>query len=205
MGEISKVVGQWIANNVPWAVLIGVFIFCLFFEISKIKVYPLKWLWKLISWPFKKIDEQRTESFKAIAAELKIDIDNKLAEMQTSSNANCDTVKSCFVDLNGKFAELEARFDALDTKQAEADEKLDKMKADRIKNHVFNFARQIRNGEKHSHEEFMALMKEHEQYEALVAHYTAIDEKHKKSWKNDVYPRDYKTITDAYDRGEFYE
>ena len=53
MGDIVKPVAQWISQNVPWAVLIGIFVISLFFEISKIKVYPLKWLWKLISWPFR--------------------------------------------------------------------------------------------------------------------------------------------------------
>ena len=183
MGEITKVVGQWIADNVPWAVLIGVFLFCLFFEISKIKVYPLKWLWKLISWPFKKIDEQRTGSFKALIAELKTDIDAKMEEMHADSMSNCASVKACFT-------ELDKRFDKLDEKQTETEERLDALAAARIKNHVLNFARQCRKGEPHSHEDFSNLFKENKEYEVLVEKY---------DWDNDVYKHDYAYILRIYD------
>lgn len=193
MGEITKVVGQWIADNVPWAVLIGVFIFCLFFEISKIKVYPLKWLWKLISWPIRKIDEQRTNSFKSLITELKTNIDNKLSEMETSSSSNCAAVKACFT-------ELEKRFDKLDDKQQETEERLDRLAAARIKNHVLNFARQCRKGELHSHEDFVNLFKENQEYEKLVEKY---------NWDNDVYKHDYAYVLRVYDeasnKGSFIE
>ena len=193
MGEITKVVGQWIADNVPWAVLIGVFIFCLFFEISKIKVYPLRWLWKFISWPFKKIDEQRTNSFKNLLSAFKIDIDNKLNEMEVSSSSNCAAVKACFT-------ELEKRFDKLDDKQQETEERLDRLAAARIKNHVLNFARQCRKGEVHSHEDFVNLFKENQEYEKLVEKY---------NWDNDVYKHDYAYILRVYDeasnKGSFIE
>lgn len=187
MGEITKVVGQWIADNVPWAVLIGVFIFCLFFEISKVKVYPLKWLWKLISWPFRKaiqkIDEQRTNSFKSLIKELKTDIDTKMTEIRNDSNKNCAAVKKCLGD-------LEKRFDKLDEKQSETEERLDMLAAARIKNHVLNFARQCRKGEPHSHEDFANLFKENKQYESLVEKY---------GWDNDVYKHDYAYILRVYD------
>ena len=183
MGEITKVVGEWIANNVPWAVLIGIFIFCIFFEISKIKVYPLKWLWKFFSWPLRKIDEQRTDSFKNLMAELKTDIDNKIDEMHTDSMNNCASVKACFV-------ELEKRFDKLDDKQAETEERLDALAAARIKNHVLNFARQCRKGEPHSHEDFANLFVENKEYEKLVDKY---------GWQNDVYVHDFAYIKRVYD------
>lgn len=193
MGEITKVVGQWIADNVPWAILIIVFIFCLFFEISKIKVYPLKWLWKLISWPFKKIDEQRTSSFKAIVAELKVDIDTKLGGMTDATSANCEALKK-------RFDQLEIRFDKLDEKQNETEERLDALAAARIKNHVLNFARQCRKGEPHSHEDFANLFKENKQYEKLVEKY---------DWDNDVYKHDFAYIKRVYDdcndNGDFME
>jgi len=193
VGEVTKVVGQWIADNVPWAVLICVFIFCLFFEISKIKVYPLRWLWKAISWPFRKIDEQRTGSFKNLVAELKTDIDKKMREMREDSVSNCASVKACFV-------ELEKRFDKLDDKQVETEERLDMLAAARIKNHVLNFARQCRKNEHHSHEDFANLFKENKDYEKLVRKY---------GWDNDVYKHDFAYIKRVYDecndRGEFLE
>ena len=191
MGDIVKPVAQWISQNVPWAVLIGIFVISLFFEISKIKVYPLKWLWKLISWPFRKIDEQRTGSFKNIVNDLKTELDTKFTDMVQTQQTNCFEVKSCFV-------ELEKRFDKLDARQQETEERLDMLAAARIKNHVLNFARQCRKGEPHSHEDFANLFKENKEYEALVKKY---------SWENDVYKHDFVYIQRVYDehniKGEF--
>lgn len=204
MGDIVKPVAQWISQNIPWAVLIIVFIVSLFFEISKIKVYPLKWLWKAISWPFRKIDEQRTQSFKNIVRSFHAEIDAKLNEMtssfdvklnemSTAQDSNCATVKSCFVD-------LEKRFDKLDEKQQETEERLDMLAAARIKNHVLNFARQCRKNEPHSHEDFANLFKENKDYEKLVQKY---------GWDNDVYKHDFAYIKRVYDecndKGEFLE
>lgn len=187
MGEVTKVVGQWIADNVPWAVLIGIFIFCLFFEISKIKVYPLRWLWRLISWPFRKLiqktNEQLTNYFKQTMADLRDDINTKMAEIRDDSNKNCAAVKKCLGD-------LEKRFDKMDEKQSETEERLDALAAARIKNHVLNFARQCRKGEPHSHEDFANLFRENKQYESLVEKY---------GWENDVYKHDFAYIVRMYD------
>lgn len=187
MGDISKVAGQWIADNAPFAVVIGVFIFCLFFEISKIKVYPLRWLWKLISWPVRKIDEQRTESFKALLVDLKDDIDQKVTAMVNSTATNCDVLKE-------RFDHLETRFDELGKTQSETDERLDRLAAARIKTHVLNFARQCRKGETHSHEDFANLFKENKEYEILVAKY---------GWENDVYIHDFAYIKRVYDEHNY--
>lgn len=211
MGDLVKPVATWISNNIPLSVGIGLFIFCLLFEISKIKIYPLKWLWKAISLPFRKIDEQRTNSFKNIVVTFQSDIenrlndmttsfDNKLNEMASSQSSNCATVKSCFVDLEKRFDKLEDKLKVLDEKQTDTELKLDLLAAARIKNHVLNFARQCRKGEPHSHEDFANLFRENEQYENLV---------HKYKWKNDVYSRDYAYIQRVYDecnnRGDFLE
>jgi hypothetical protein len=193
MGDITKPIAQWISSNIPLSIGIVLFIFCLLFEISKVKIYPLRWLWKLISWPFRKIDEQRTNSFKNLINELKTDIDVKLTTMSTESNNNCSAVKACFT-------ELEKRFDKLDAKQAETEIRLDLLAAARIKNHVLNFARQCRKGEPHSHEDFTNLFRENEEYEILVEKY---------NWKNDVYKHDYAYIQRVYDecnnKGDFGE
>ena len=196
MGEVLKPVGQWIANNIPLSVGIGVFIFCLLFEISKIKIYPLKWLWKAISWPFRKIDEQRTQSFKALINEMKTDLDAKLSEMQHGTNRNCEVVKQNFVELQARFNELDARFDTLDSKQVETEERLDKLAAARIKNHVLSFARQCRKGEIHSHEDFANLFAECKTYSELVKKY---------GWENNVYEHDFAYIQAQYDEGKFYQ
>jgi hypothetical protein len=192
MGDIVKPVAQWISQNIPWTILIVAFIVSLFFEISKIKVYPLRWLWKFISWPFRKIDEQRTESFKSLIESLKTDIDAKLTDMSTASNANCAAVKECFVD-------LEKRFDKLDEQQQITEERLDKLAAARIKNHVLNFARQCRKGEPHSREDFRNLFEECKLYESLVEKYQKRDEVHKKEWENNVFVHDFAYIEHVYD------
>lgn len=211
MGDILKPVGQWISENIPLSIGIGLFIISLLFEISKVKIYPLRWLWKLISWPFKKIDEQRTASFKNIVISLQADIetklsnltatfDDKLNSMASSQESNCAAVKSCFTGLEKRFDGLEAQLKTLDTKQNDTELKLDLLASARIKNHVLNFARQCRKGEPHSHEDFANLFKENEQYEELVKKY---------KWKNDVYTRDYAYILRVYDecnnRGDFLE
>lgn len=200
MNDIVKPVGQWISTNIPLSVGIGLFIFCLLFEISKVKIYPLKWLWKAISWPFRKIDEQRTQSFKKIVEGMKTDLDKKLEEMQIASNNNCDTVKGCLSTLEQRFTDLEGRFDSLDDMQKQNEEKIDSLAASRIKNHVLNFARQCRKGEPHSHEDFANLFKENKIYQELVEQY---------GWENDVYVHDFAYIKRVYDehnnKGDFLE
>ena len=194
MNDVLKPVAQWIGENIPLSIGIGVFIFCLLFEISKVKIYPLKWLWKLISWPFKKIDEQRTGSFKNVLVSFKGDMetklsdmstsfDNRISEMESAQTENCATLKECFIG-------LEKRFDKLDEKQQETEERLDMLAAARIKNHVLNFARQCRKGEPHSHEDFSNLFKENKEYQKLVKKY---------KWENDVYTHDFSYIQRVYD------
>lgn len=203
MGDLAKQFTTLVSDHIPESIGIAIFLFCVFFEVSKIKVYPLRWLWRALSWPFRKIDEQRTQSFKNLMITFKADFETKLenlettfnsnlAEMASSQTANCTAVKECFT-------ELEERFDMLDDKQKESEEKLDKLAAARIKNHVLNFARQCRKGEKHSHEDFANLMKEHLVYEQLVAKYQAMDDAHKKEWENNVYTHDYAYILKVYD------
>jgi hypothetical protein len=193
MGDVLKPVGQWIASNIPLSVGIGLFLFCLFFEISKIKIYPLRWLWKLISWPFRKIDEQRTNSFKSIVMSMKVDMDAQLAEMKATTCQNCEQMKE-------RFDKLEAQLNRLGNNQIEAEQRLDLLAAARIKNHVLNFARQCRKGESHSHEDFANLFKENKEYQALVKKY---------NWQNDVYTHDFAYIQRVYDdcndKGEFLE
>ena len=183
MNEILKPVGVWISQNVPWTVLIVVFIFCLFFDISKVKIYPIRWMWKMICWPFKKINEKRANSMKNLFLDLKKDLETQLTSLTESTSANCK-------QLQIRFDNLEKRFDSLDTQQVETEERLDRLAAARIKNHVLNFARQCRKGEPHSHEDFANLFKENQEYQVLVKKY---------GWENDVYTHDYAYIQRVYD------
>lgn len=212
MGDIAKQFTTLVSEHIPESIGIAIFLFCVFFEVSKIKVYPLRWLWKLISWPFKKIDEQRTNSFKNIIIsfkkeiESKLDIvtasldtrfndvsitfDNKLNEFYVAQNANCTDVKACFT-------ELEKRFDALDTKQSDAEnrfneieKKQDMQTADRIRTHILNFAEDLRRGNTRTKEDFDTVMKEDEIYESIVEQYEL---------KNNVYAHAIKFINKKYD------
>ena len=190
MGDLIKPAGQWIAEHVPLSIGIALFIFCLLFEVSKVKVYPLKWLWKAISFPLRKIDEQRTQSFKAIAGDIKADIDNQLKNLQNSTLNNCALSQQQFEKFEARFDELDKRIDVLDKKNEETEERLDKLAAARIKNHVFNFAQQCRKGELHSKEAFASLFKENIEYNLLVKKY---------NWVNDVYKHDFAYIEHVYD------
>lgn len=183
MGDITKPIGTWIANNIPLSVGIGLFIFCLFFEISKIKIYPLSWIVKVISYPFRKMNERRADSIKNLITALKTDMDAKLSAISEESSKNCKAVQR-------SLEELERRFDKLDEKQCETEERLDMLAAARIKNHVLNFARQCRKGEPHSHEDFANLFAENLEYQKLVAKY---------NWSNDVYKHDFAYIQRVYD------
>lgn len=194
MNDVVKPIAQWVGNNIPLSIGILLFVFCIFFEISKVKIYPLKWLWRAISWPFRKIDEQRTQSFKKLMEEMKSDMDTKLKEMTDSSNENCNQVKACFKNLSQQLSDLETRFDNLDAKQVETDERLDRLSAARIRNHVLNFARQCRKGEPHSHEDFSNLADEVKEYKILVEKY---------EWENDVFKNDWSYILELYRNGRF--
>lgn len=182
MNELTKPFGQWVANNIPLTIGVCLFFFCLLFEISKVKIYPLKWLWKLITWPFRKINEKRTNSIQNLFADLKADIDNQLKQLSSGTTQNCTVLKE-------RFDSMEKRFDKLDTQQRDTEERLDKLAAARIKNHVLNFARQCRKGEPHSHEDFANLFNENKEYEILVEKY---------NWENDVYAEDYGYVKRVY-------
>ena len=116
-----------------------------------------------------------------------------MEEMHADSMSNCASVKACFT-------ELDKRFDKLDEKQNETEERLDALAAARIKNHVLNFARQCRKDEPHSHEDFANLFRENKEYEKLVEKY---------DWDNDVYKHDFAYIKRVYDdcndNGDFME
>jgi hypothetical protein len=144
----------------------------------------------------------RKRYVKSLFDDLKKDIDTNINSLSASTNKNCELLKS-------QFQSMAARFDNLDLQQKETEERLDKLAAARIKNHVLNFARQCRKGEPHSHEDFANLFKEHQEYEALVEKYQKMDDAHRKEWENNVYKHDYAYIQRVYDecndRGDFLE
>ena len=142
--------------------------------------------WKLVSWPFKKIDEQRTSSFNALVTELKTDIDGKFTDIAKTSEENSKNLEKRFDAIDDKFVEMDGKLSSLVDDQTKTQEQLDALAAARIKNHVLNFARQCRKGEQHSHEDFANLFRDHKIYSALVTRY---------GWDNDVYTHDFDYIT----------
>lgn len=183
MGEILKPVGQWVAANVGWSVLLAIFALSLFFEFSKIKLSPITAFCKWIG-------DRITGGLRADIADLKANTDNKFAEMKSDTDANLRELKD---SVNDSLAEIKAK-SAMNVAQFinqknEIEERLDRLAAARIKAHVLNFGRQCRNHEKHTHEDFLNLIAENTEYEGLVKKY---------GWQNDVYKEDYAYIMEIY-------
>lgn len=192
MNEITKPVGEWIAGNVGWTVLIVVFVFSLFFEFSKIKLSPIT---AFLRW----IGNRITGGLKEDIADLKRDTNEKIADLKNDTNEKIAELRRENCE---KFADIEqqnelikqgttANCEIMKTKLAELEEKQDLMTAARIKNHVFTFSRRCRNGEKHTEEDFRNLIEENAEYERLVEKY---------GWTNDVYKEDYAFFINEYHR-----
>lgn len=185
MNEIVKPAAQWISQNVGWTALIILFIFSLFFEFSKIKLSPitalLNWIGNRLMGSLKEdIADLKTETNKQIA-QLKTDTENKIKDLDDKTSATLDEIK------------LSAQFNCKSTQEklTEIENKQDKMIADQIKVHVFDFARSLMNGEKRTETDFKNLIAENTTYNGLV-------EKH--NWVNDVYTADYDFIHSEYQR-----
>lgn len=181
MGEISKAVGDWIVNNVGWSVLIVLFLFCTFFEFSKIKLNPISALCRRIGNGFtaglkKYIDELKEDTNKQIAA-LDEKTIKKLDEIQAGSQKNCH--------------KMQAKLDEVEYKLMSVEERQDRQAASRIKAHVFNFAKECYSNVLHTKGDFENLIKENEEYEKLVA---------KHGWKNDVYKAEFEYIMRVYQK-----
>ena len=176
MNDIVKPVTQWISENIGWTIGIVVFVFSLFFEISRIKIAPITWL---LSW----IGSRLTRGLKADIADLKKQTNEKIAEMKKDTEQKIHDLDS---RTSASLEEIKtnAQYNCVETqkKLAAIEEAQDKQAAERIKVHVLNFSRSLRVGEKHTEEDFKNLIRENEEYERLVA---------KHGWTNDVYKADY--------------
>ena len=147
MGEVLKPVGVWIANNVPFVVLIVLFVFSLFFKIPKKEMHLWTWLLSKLGnallgevrTDIKDLREENTREF----AQLKNDTDTRISRLEESTVS---------------------RFDEIEKKQ-------DMQTADRIRTHIFNFAEDLRRGNTRTKGEFDTIMKEDEIYEAIVLRY----------------------------------
>ena len=201
MGEVSKVVGQWIVGNVGWSILIFLFILSCLFKISKIEIDPLGWL---IGW----FGKMLTKDVRKDVSDFKKDTDEKFKEIKSDRAKKIDELKH---DYNAKISELRTDLDAFEERtnksigdmqkgtkgncqllkrRLDAMEKSNDMQTVRqIKAHILDFANSCMNGRLHTKKEFDNIIDENTQYEALVKKYKL---------KNAVYAEDYAFIMKIY-------
>lgn len=185
MNEIVKPVIQWIGENTGWTVAIVIFIFSMFFEISKIKIYPitavLKWLGNRFTGGLKELIMDLKQDTNNQIADLKTDTERKIQELNTKTTITLNEIKTS------------AQYNCQETqrKLQEIEQNQDRQAASRIKAHVLNFSRSLRMGEKHTEEDFKNLIKENEEYERLIK---------KNNWTNAVYKADYEFFYHEFQR-----
>lgn len=201
MSEVTKAVGQWIVANVPWAIIIFLFILSCLFKITKRNIDPLG---SLISWigkaftkdareDIRKLSEDTAEKFEEVKTDreaaitkLKRDYNDQIAELradldgfEASTNASIQNMQT---GTNVNCEVLKTRLDAM--------EKSNDMQTIRqIKAHVLDFANSCMNGRKHTFRDFRNIIKENKTYEELVKKYNL---------KNDVYKDDFDFIMEIY-------
>lgn len=175
VGEILKPFTQWAASHIGLTIMGIIFFLSLFFEFSKIKLSPITALCKWIG-------DRITSGLRADIADLKKNTDKKLEEMKAATDERMDKIEGSIAELAAKTSMNDAE---CQRKLQEIEERQDQQMASRIKAHVLNFSRQIRNGERHTLEDYENLIRENQTYEELVE---------KNGWKNDVYKFDFEFI-----------
>ena len=201
MSEVAKAVGQWIVANVPWAILIFLFILSCLFRITKRDIDPLGWV---IGWIGKAFTKDAREDIRKLSE----DTATKFEEVKKDREAAITKLKE---DYNDKIADLRADLDGFEAStnasiqgmqegtsmncellksRLDAMEKSNDMQTIRqIKAHVLDFANSCMNGRKHTYLEFRALIKEDETYNKLVEKY---------GLKNAVYKDDFNYVMEVY-------
>lgn len=184
MGEVLKPAGQWIAQNVPLAVLIALLLFSIFFKIPKKEVHLLTWMLSklgetLLGSIKHEITELRRENSDKFD-QLKDDTDSRITRLETSTNAKFDEI---VLTNNNNCRSMQDRLNEIEKKQ-------DMQTADRIRTHVLNFAEDLRRGNLRTKEDFDLLLKSDEQYEQIMEKYEI---------KNNVYAHAIKFINKKYD------
>lgn len=185
MSELVKPAAEWISQNVGWTVVMGLFIFSLFFEFSKIKISPitalLNWIGSRLTSNIKTyIEEMKADTNQRID-DLKKDTEKKIKELDDKTSAVLDEIK-----ISSQHSCKETREKLIEIENAQ-----DQQTAARIKAHVLGFSRSLRIGEKHTEEDFKNLISENTTYEGLVR---------KHNWVNDVYKADYEFFYSEYQR-----
>ena len=201
MSEISKVVGQWIVNNVGWTVVIVLFILSGFFKIAKIEINPIGWI---IGW----IGKNLTKDVRKDVADLKTSTASKFAEVKVDRKAKIDELKQ---DYNTKVQALKDDIDAFEqrtnasmeeiktTSQKSCEEmkkRMDRVEKSndlqtirQIRAHILDFANSCMNGRKHTQKDFDNIFEEDKEYAGLC-------KKHK--IRNARYKEDFDFIKTCY-------
>lgn len=201
MGEVSKVVGQWIVANTGWSVVIFLFILSGLFKIVKIEINPLAWV---IGW----VGKALTKDVRNDISELKIATDKKFEDIQKDRTQKISELKD---DYNKKITDLKEDLDEFEQKTKEkmieihkegqfncesVTARLDEMQRSndmqtvrQIKAHVLEFANSCLNKVKHTKKDFDNIIAENQEYETLVRKYHLV---------NDVYTEDYSYIMKVY-------
>lgn len=186
MGEVLKPVGIWISENVPWAVLIILFLFSIFFKIPKKEVNVLGWICgKISGFVFGGIKKDIAD-LKADNAEkfrdLKSDTDTRIRQLEDKTKARFDEI---ILANNHNCQTMQTRLNDIEKKQ-------DMQNVSRIKVHVLNFAEDIRKHGMRTKEDFDGILDEDREYKSLVEKYKL---------ENNKYTHAIKYINDKYDEG----
>ena len=184
MNEVLKPVGEWIAHNVPFFILIVLFIFSLFFKIPKKEVHLFSWLLSklgdaLLGGVKKDIKELRQDSADMLD-KLKTDTDARFSRLDEITKTRFDEIA---LKNNDNCQMMQRRLDEIEKKQ-------DMQTADRIRTHVLNFAEDLRRGNLRTEEDFNLLLQEDVIYEAIIEKYHE---------KNNIYAHAIRFINKKYD------
>lgn len=187
MSELSKAVGQLIANNLGMVAIVVIVVLSwllkALFKIHKKEIDPLKWI-------FGKIGEALTRNVRGDIASLKEDTNRKIGELRTDldnfetrTNESIDEMKS------GTVANCETLKRRLDEMEAAQQRSNDMQTIQTIRAHILDFANSCFNKRKHTKQEFENIINENAVYEELIQKYDI---------KNNIYKEDYGFVMKCY-------
>lgn len=131
-----------IKQNLGWVITL----FCLFFEISPIKISPISWLAKIIFAPI------RTE-MQNLKTELKSEIDSVKNDLKTE----IEEVKN---------TQALQREDIQDTIRS-----MEMSEMSRLRWEILTFANSLRNNQVHTRDEYRHIKDQHKKYHGLIKKY----------------------------------